>query len=107
MFFSPGGREFGPFEVLLLKDSTVRESVLFIYSWLCWVFVAACGLSPVAGASGCRAVSRCGLRSWGMGSVASWLVESSQTGDPTCVPCIGRQILNHWTTKKVLNFLSP
>ena len=25
-------------------------------------------------------------------------VESSWTRDGTCVPCIGRQILNHWTT---------
>ena len=24
-------------------------------------------------------------------------VGSSQTKDQTCVPCIGRQILNHWT----------
>ena len=26
---------------------------------------------------------------------------SSQTRDQTCVPCIGREILNHWTTKEV------
>ena len=26
---------------------------------------------------------------------------SSQTRDQTCVPCIGRQILNHWTTREV------
>ena len=26
---------------------------------------------------------------------------SSQTRDQTCVPCIGRQILNHWTSRKV------
>ena len=28
-------------------------------------------------------------------------VESSQTKDQTCDPCIGRQILNHWTTRQV------
>ena len=30
-----------------------------------------------------------------------WYVGSSWTRDQTCVPCIGRQILNHWTTKEV------
>ena len=29
-------------------------------------------------------------------------MESSWTRDLTCVPCIGRQILNHWTTREVL-----
>ena len=36
-----------------------------------------------------------------MGLAAPWHVESSQTRDQTSVPCIGRQILNHWTTRKV------
>ena len=30
------------------------------------------------------------------------LVESSQTRDRTRVPCIGRWILYHWTTREVL-----
>ena len=30
---------------------------------------------------------------------------SSQTRDPTSVPCIARQVLNHWTTREVLNCL--
>ena len=38
-----------------------------------------------------------------MGLVAQWHVESSQTKDPACVPCIGRWVLNHWTTRKVQN----
>ena len=42
--------------------------------------------------------SSCGTR----GLVASWHVESSQTRDGTGVPCIGRQILKHWTTREVL-----
>ena len=39
--------------------------------------------------------------------VAPWHAGSFQTRkipkhrDQTCVPCIGRQILNHWTTRKV------
>ena len=36
-----------------------------------------------------------------MGLVALRHVEFSQTRDQTCVPCIGRQILNHWTTREV------
>ena len=31
---------------------------LFIYFWLCWVFISVCGLSPVA-ASGGHSSSRC------------------------------------------------
>ena len=30
-----------------------------------------------------------------MGLAAPWHVESSQTRDQTCVPCIGMHILNH------------
>ena len=45
---------------------------------------------------------------WHMGStsghmslVAPWHVKSSWTRDQTPVSCIGRQILNHWTTREV------
>ena len=30
-----------------------------------------------------------------------WPMESSQTSDRTYVPCIGRWILSHWTTRDV------
>ena len=36
-----------------------------------------------------------------MGLVAPKHVESSPTRDQTHVPCIGKQILNHWTTREV------
>ena len=36
-----------------------------------------------------------------MDLVAPPYVESSQTSDRTWVPCIGRQILNHWTVREV------
>ena len=36
------------------------------------------------------------------GSVAPGHVGSSQTRDQTGVPCIARQILNHWTTREAL-----
>ena len=38
---------------------------------------------------------------WCMGLVAPWHVRSSRTRAQTCVPCIGRQILNHCTTREV------
>ena len=40
---------------------------------------------------------------WCMGLVAPWHVKSSRTRDGTWVPCIGRQILNPWTTREALN----
>ena len=42
-----------------------------------------------------------GLWLWHMGSVVPRRVGSSQTRDGTCVPCLGRQILSHWTTREV------
>ena len=33
--------------------------------------------------------------------LAPWYVGSSWTRDWTCVPCVGRQILNQWTTREV------
>ena len=38
---------------------------------------------------------------WCLGLAAPWQVKSSQTRNQTCVPCIGRWILNHWTTVEV------
>ena len=46
---------------------------LFIYLWLCWVFVAACGLSLVA-ASGGHSSLRC------MGFSLRWLLLLRSTG---------------------------
>ena len=38
---------------------------------------------------------------WRMGLVAPWHVGSPRTRIPTGVPCIGRRILNHCTTREV------
>ena len=38
-----------------------------------------------------------------MGLVGPGYVGSSQTRNRTCIPCIGRQSLNHWTMKEVLS----
>ena len=40
-----------------------------------------------------------------VGLVALLHVESSQTRDRTCVPCISRRILYHWTTREVQRFV--
>ena len=46
----------------------------------------------------------CGLQQlWCMGLLDLWHVKSSQTRDGTHHPCIGRWILNHWTTREVSN----
>ena len=45
----------------------------------------------------------CGLQQlWLIGLVVRWHVESSWTRNLTRVPCVGRQIFDHWTTRKVL-----
>ena len=85
----------------------------FIILWLCWVLVAVWGLSLFAVSMGFSLQWRLllqstGYRTWGlrwfwsMGLVVRRHVGSSQTRDQTYVFCIGRWILNHWTTREVL-----
>ena len=62
-----------------------------------------------AGAVGSRAsvVQHVAQRLWLMGTAhgcAPRHVGSSPTRDRTRVPCIGSWILNHWTTREVLDF---
>ena len=99
----------------------LKKIILCIYLfWLYWVFVAAPRLSLVTASGGysslwwsgspcggfsCYTGSRvCGLQElWGMGPVAPQHVESSLIRDWTRVPCTGRQILIHSTSRKVLS----
>ena len=76
------------------------------------------GVSPCSGfsccgahAPGCLGFSsvvpglwRQAQQLWCMGFVSHHM-ESSQTRDPTRVPCTGRWILNHWTTREVPSYL--
>ena len=104
---------------------------VFIYLGLHWVFVAARGLSLGAAngaalrcsaqTSQCSGFSCCGSRAggragfsscstrarelWCAGLVAPRHVGSSQTKDQACVPCIGRLILNHQTTRESLSLI--
>ena len=76
---------------------------------LCCCFRASSSFSYWGLLSSCGVQASCdgGFSYWGpwalghVGLVALWNVESSWTRDGTCVPCIGRQILNHWTTREV------
>ena len=105
--------------------------MLLFFFWLCWVFVAVCGLSLVLASGGysllrhrgfslpwlllCSAGSRLmdsgvaalGPRAqaqwlWPTGLVSSWHAGSSWPRNRTHVPCSSRQILNLWTTQEVL-----
>ena len=77
-----------------------------IYFFLCWIFIALYRLFVEAhrlllfwntGSRGHR------LSNWGAqtSSPHSMWDLISPTRDSTCVPCIGRQIFNHWTTRQV------
>ena len=97
------------------------ELMNYFYFWLCWVFVAVHGLSLVSGSCGYFSLwfssfSWCGA--WALGAraqqlqdmslVAQWHVGSSQIRHQIHVPCIGKRIPNHWTTREVpvFEFLS-
>ena len=90
--------------------------LLFIYflavlglHWCTWAF-SSCGAwdSHCGGVSCCRAqvLGTWVQQLWCMHLDALWHVESVWTRDWTCVPCIGGQILNHWTTREVQHFSS-
>ena len=100
-----------------------------MYVWLCWIFIAVCGLSLALASRGYSSLWCVGFSLWwllllqSMGSVCrgfsscctrasvvvvprlscSAHVGSSQTRGWPCVPCIGRQILNHWATRETLH----
>ena len=76
----------------------------FIYLWLCWVFIAACGLSLVE-SGGCSLVVVSRL----LPLVASLVAEhrlssccmgSSQSKDGARVCCVDRWILTRWTARE-------
>ena len=119
-------REFYSWKIIYLTVSQSLTCIflkfyLFIYPWLCWVFVVSVwGLSLVAAtgatlhhgarASHHRGLSRCGAQApdaqaqqfWLTGPVAPRHVGSSQTRARTRVPCTGRQTLNHCATREAL-----
>ena len=112
---------------LLFVSCSYQKFLTFLYFWLHWVFTAAHGPSLAAQAqttlhcgaqasrcsgfsllpsmdSGHTDFSSCSMWAqslWLMGLVAPRHVKSSQTRDRTDVPCVGRRILTHCTTREV------
>ena len=102
--------------------------ILFLYFWVHWVFVACTGFSLqwlllCSMGSRCVGFSSCGTwaqqlwltdsraqaqQLWHTGLVAPWHVGFSwtraRTRARTCVPCIGRRILNQCTTGEALYY---
>ena len=72
---------------------------IYLFLWLCWVLAVHVGSSLLHAGSSLRCA----------GSVAPWHASSpdlsSPTREQTCVPCIGRQVLSHWTTSEVLDLV--
>ena len=90
-----------------IQNIQIKHRKSFASAWVCFV-LAALGLSGVSlhltescvvthGLSHCGSQAQllCGMRDL-----------SSLTRDQTCVPCIARQILNHWTTREVPNLVT-
>ena len=89
--------------------SSATEPVLFVWVLFCFlkylfIYLAVSGPSWGTwdlslwhlGARACRL--SCPVAQWDL---------SSPARDQTCVPCIGRHILNHWTTREVPGFCFP
>ena len=96
--------------IFTLNDDLFFNIYLFI--WLPRVLVAACGI--FAAARGVFSLQRRDSLALvrGLSSCSTWaeLVHSmwdlsSPTRDQTCVPCIAKQIFNHWTTREVSKWL--
>ena len=68
--------------------------IFLFFFWLVWVFVVAHGLL----CNYCCELSSCTCRL--CGPVACRIL-SFPTRDRTCTPCVGRQVLNHWTSREV------
>ena len=78
----------------------------------CRLFVATRGLLSSCGVWASLQLWRAGSRACGLSSCGAWSQLprgmwdlSSPTRDRTHVPCIGRWILNHWTTREVPIFI--
>lgn len=100
--------------VVFLKFHAVK-ALLFV-CWACWVLVASrtcssCGVCCSLQAS-LRSVFSCS-REWALESRRQWLwhtgsaalgqVASPWTRYRTCVLCIGRWTVNHWTSRETLS----
>ena len=84
--------------------------LLLFKFWLCWVFVAERGLLSLVAVCGllllwCLGFSCCRVQAqeWYAGELPCSMWDLSfPARNWACVPCIGRRILNHWTSGKPL-----
>ena len=91
------------------------------YLWLCWVFVATCGLSPVVVKRGYSWVAvvltamtspvvELGSRVTGFRSCGSWALEGGLRATvhqlSYHVLCVGRWVLHHWANREALSLSS-
>ena len=88
-----------PIFISVCPQYTLKTISFYLFTWLCWVLVATRRIFTAV----CGLLSSCGL--WvllphGMAWHGMW-DPSSPTRDWTCVPCVGRQTLTHWTTREV------
>lgn len=105
-----------------LLTSLWRPLLNYIFGGLCWVSVArafsSCGdwgILSVAGHTLLTVVASLGAErrlqsTWASGAAGTGLVvpqhlDSSQTRDWTCVPCIGRCTLIHCTAREVFDYI--
>ena len=79
-------------------QSNAQQNLLFVYLFLAFFFFF---LAVVDFHCCMWAFSNWTLVIVATGLTAPWHVGSSWTWDPTCVPWIGRWILNHWDTREV------
>ena len=95
-----------------IMASHILTSKYLFYIWLGWILVCtgflwlwqvgAALTAVVSLVVEPGAVERAGFSSCGAHLVPLWCVGSSWVRDGSCVPCIGRWILNHWTTREIL-----
>ena len=96
------------FQKRYLENLQPFGDIKFLY--FIYLFLVVLGLRSCVRASHCGGFSWCVARALGMwaqqlwhtGLVAMWQVGSSRTRNRTHVPCIGRRILNHCTTREAL-----
>ena len=69
-----------------------KTFILFIYFWLPWALGFSCSTQGPRCLSSCSAQALLLCNMWNLPSL---------TKDQTLVPCIGRQVCNHWTTREV------
>ena len=83
----------------------LRRLSLIVAEWEL-LFTAVCRLLTEVAfllslwSTGSRHVGISNWGSWAFGDLSSW------TRVQTHIPCIGRQVLNHWTTRKVLSCIT-